>query len=94
MPITLLKSTVPAPPSSGKAAIFVDNADGVPKYVDENGVVHLLGSGSNGPQGNPGQDGKDGQIRFTGHGDPGTIIGSNPLDTYLDLDNGVVWKLT
>lgn len=41
-----------------------------------------------------GADGKDGQIRFTGHGAPGTIIGANPGDTYMNLDNGDIYKLS
>ena len=41
-----------------------------------------------------GADGKDGQIRFTGHGVPGTIVGANPLDTYMDLDTGNIYQLT
>lgn len=44
-----------------------------------------------GPVGIPG---KDGQIRFTGHGDPPVVIaGASPGDTYLDLDTGNVFKL-
>ena len=45
-------------------------------------------------QGPPGERGKDGQIRFTGHGAPPTVIvGSEPGDTYLDLDTGDIYKL-
>lgn len=45
-------------------------------------------------QGPPGARGKDGQIRFTGHGAPPTVIvGSEPGDTYLDLDTGDIYKL-
>lgn len=47
-----------------------------------------------GPPGANGADGKPGQIRFTGHGAPGTIIGASPNDTYLDLDTGVIYQLT
>lgn len=97
MPITLLQSPAPAKPSAGKAAIFVDAADSVPKYVDENGVVHLMGSGANGAtgqQGVPGNDGQDGQIRFTGNGPPGTIVGSRPDDVYLDRDTGILYILS
>lgn len=55
------------------------------------------GIGPKGDKGDPGTDGidgDDGQIRFTGHGVPGTIVGSSPNDTYLDLDTGDVYKLT
>ena len=42
----------------------------------------------------PGPPGKDGQIRFTGHGPPGTIVGAEPGDTYMDLSTGDIYKLT
>ena len=45
-------------------------------------------------RGTTGADGKSGQIRFTGQGDPSTIIGSEPLDTYLDTLTGDIWTLT
>lgn len=38
-----------------------------------------------GPEGDPGQ------IRFTGNGEPTTIIGSRIGDTYLDLDTGIIY---
>ena len=41
----------------------------------------------------PGPAGKDGQIRYTGVGPPGTIVGANPGDTYMDLSTGDVYKL-
>lgn len=45
-----------------------------------------------GPVGVPG---KDGQIRFTGRGEPPVVIvGATPGDTYLDLDTGDIYKLT
>lgn len=44
-------------------------------------------------RGTTGADGKPGQIRFTGQGDPGTIIGAQPLDTYLDTLTGTVHTL-
>lgn len=44
-----------------------------------------------GPQG---VAGKDGQIRFTGHGSPGVIVGASPNDTYMDLDTGDIYKLS
>lgn len=44
-----------------------------------------------GPVGAPG---KDGQIRFTGSGEPpAVIVGAQPGDTYLDLDTGNIFKL-
>lgn len=58
--------------------------------------------GPPGPQGEPGTGttpgppgpaGKDGQIRFTGHGPPGTIVGAEPGDTYMDLTTGDIYKL-
>ena len=48
------------------------------------------GSGIPGPTGPPG---KDGQIRFTGIGPPGVIVGAEPQDTYTDLATGDVYKL-
>ena len=37
---------------------------------------------------------KDGQPRFTGNGPPGTIIGAEPGDEYLDNDSGTIYRLT
>lgn len=31
---------------------------------------------------------------WTGHGPPGTIIGSHPGDEYLNLDNGDIYTLS
>ena len=46
-------------------------------------------------QGPPGPPGHPGQIRYTGHGPPPTVIvGAEPGDTYLDLDTGDIYKLT
>lgn len=45
-------------------------------------------------QGPQGERGKDGQIRYTGHGVPGVILGAEPGDTYLDLLTGEIYKLT
>lgn len=42
----------------------------------------------------PGPPGKDGQIRFTGEGPPGVLVGAEPGDTYMDLTTGDVYKLT
>lgn len=45
-------------------------------------------------QGPQGERGKDGQIRYTGHGaPPAVIVGAEPGDTYLDLDTGNIFKL-
>lgn len=41
------------------------------------------------------QDGRDGQVRYTGTGPPpAVIVGSRPGDTYMDLASGDVYKLT
>ena len=66
-------------------------------------VVERGPQGPKGDKGDPGEDaqmvgppgppGKDGQIRFTGMGPPGTIVGSSPGDTYMDLATGDVYKL-
>lgn len=53
------------------------------RYVKQSDIGDLKGA-----------DGKDGQIRFTGHGAPGTIVGANPGDTYMNLDNGDIYKLS
>lgn len=42
----------------------------------------------------PGPPGKDGQIRYTGNGPPGVIVGAEPGDTYIDLLTGDIFKLT
>ena len=47
-----------------------------------------------GEPGPPGPPGKDGQIRFTGNGPPGVIVGAEPGDTYMDLITGDIFKLT
>lgn len=44
-------------------------------------------------RGASGADGRPGQIRFTGEGAPGTIIGSQPADTYLDRLTGDIYTL-
>ncbi|MDO5623788.1 MAG: hypothetical protein Q4G71_03775 [Pseudomonadota bacterium] len=57
------------------------------------GVPGPCGPGG-GQAGPPGPPGKDGQIRFTGRGEPpAVIVGAEPGDTYLDLDTGNVFKL-
>lgn len=40
-----------------------------------------------------GRPGNDGQPRYTGHGEPGTILGSAPGDLYLDLDTYNLYQL-
>lgn len=49
--------------------------------------------GPQGEQGIQGERGDDGQIRFTGTGPPGLIIGARPGDTYMDLETGDIYKL-
>lgn len=44
-------------------------------------------------RGPAGADGTPGQIRFTGQGAPGTIIGAQPNDTYLDTLTGTIYTL-
>jgi hypothetical protein len=64
---------------------------------DTGGTGGTGGTGSvgpQGPQGPQGLPGKDGQIRFTGTGAPGTIIGASPGDTYLDTGTGTIYTLT
>ena len=63
------------------------------------GELHIWGGAAwtnAGPiQGPPGPPGHPGQIRYTGHGPPPTVIvGAEPGDTYLDLDTGDIYKLT
>lgn len=63
--------------------------DGVTPWT---GLLYAdFGAGVVGPKGDPGAPG---QIRFTGEGAPGTIVGANPNDTYLDLTTGDVYTLT
>lgn len=45
-------------------------------------------------EGIPGPPGRDGQIRFTGNGPPGVIIGAIPGDTYLDRLTGDIYVLS
>jgi len=37
--------------------------------------------------------GPSGQPRFVGSGPPGTIIGANPGDRYLDASTGIIYRL-
>lgn len=41
-----------------------------------------------------GPAGKPGQIRFTGNGAPGVILGAEPGDTYLDTSTGNIYTLS
>lgn len=41
-----------------------------------------------------GPAGKPGQIRFTGTGPPGVILGAEPGDTYLDTATGNIYTLS
>lgn len=44
--LTLLEGTTPATPDAGTKRLFVDEADHIPKTVDESDVVEELGGGS------------------------------------------------
>lgn len=46
-----------------------------------------------GPQGNPGPQGDPGQPRWSGQGVPGTIVGAEPGDVYLDIVTGITYVL-
>lgn len=50
--------------------------------------------GVQGPKGDKGDPGTPGQIRFVGNGAPGTLIGAQPGDQYLDRDTGDIYSLT
>ncbi|MBE2259276.1 MAG: hypothetical protein IAE88_10495 [Rhodobacteraceae bacterium] len=54
-------------------------------------TLTIAAPGAVGPQGPPG---KPGQIRFTGNGSPGVIVGSTPGDQYLDRNTGDIYELT
>lgn len=47
-----------------------------------------------GPQGPQGPTGSPGQPRWAGEGPPGTIIGAQPGDAYLDTLTGNLYQLT
>ena len=55
-------------------------------------VILVPSGGAQGPPGPPGP-GYAGEAWFYGSGPPGTIIGSQPGDNYMDLDTGTIWKL-
>ena len=46
-----------------------------------------------GPIAIPGPAGKAGNIHFKGHGAPGTILGAQPGDSYLDELTGTIYTL-
>lgn len=50
--------------------------------------------GPTGPGGPEGPPGRDAVGRFYGEGPPGTIIGSQPNDEYVDTLTGELYKLT
>lgn len=77
---------IPSGGTTGQVVAKSSNNDFEFNWVD-------AAAGNQGEPGPPGPKGKDGQIRFTGHGSPGTIIGASPDDTYLDLDSGNIYKL-
>jgi hypothetical protein len=47
-----------------------------------------------GPTGPAGPQGPKGAIQWYGNGAPGTIVGAQPNDLYLDKTNGNIYKLT
>jgi hypothetical protein len=51
-------------------------------------IVQVITSGPQGPPGPPGS-----VTTFSGMGPPGTIIGSSPGDTYLDITTGIIYVL-
>lgn len=76
--------------------------------VDQNNVVRIVGgpslvnivnagsvgpAGPLGPTGPTGPQGPVGGRRFYGSGPPGTIIGSQPNDEYVDVDTGDLYTL-
>lgn len=59
-------------PASGKATIFVDDADGLPKYKDDTGTVSTLGGGGGGSMTTIGT--------FTVTGSAATTLAASGLD--------------
>lgn len=59
-----------------------------------NQILNIALPNIGGSSGVDGTNGTNGQIRFTGYGPPGTIVGANPADTYMDLNTGDVYKLS
>lgn len=61
----------------------------------DDGHGHVWNSGAWVDIGNiRGPAGKPGQIRFTGMGAPGVILGAEPGDTYLDTATGNIYTLS
>ena len=80
---------LPAAASAGDTWVTRDDGHG----HTWNGAA-WVGIGPIAIQGPAGAAGKDGQIRYTGHGAPGVILGAEPGDTYLNLLTGEIYKLT
>lgn len=85
--LTFLKGSAPTTPASGKVALFVDSADGAPKYVDDAGTVHSL-QGTDGTNGTNGTNGADGHILTV------VALGSVSGAVTIDLSAGQVFTLT
>ena len=79
------------PDSANSGEVFVTRDDGNGYAWNGAAWVHI---GPIAIQGPAGAKGKDGQIRYTGHGAPGVILGAEPGDTYLDLLTGEIYKLS
>lgn len=75
-----------------RAAAVADQID--PLTDDVAPSQRAVAEALDGVVGQPGPPGKDGQIRFTGNGPPGTIVGAEPGDTYMDIISGDIYKLT
>jgi hypothetical protein len=93
MPLRLLKQTAAsvATPATGKASIFIDSADGLPKYKDEAGTVNSL-KGADGAAGSGDVDGPSSSTdntlpRFDGTGGK-TIQTSNVVVSDSDEISG------
>lgn len=82
-------SSLPATAADGDLWVARDTGHGYAWYG-----VAWVDIGPVALQGPAGERGKDGQIRYTGHGAPGVILGAEPGDTYLDTLSGVVYKLS
>ena len=79
------------PASGNRGEVWVTRDDGRGHAWDGSAWVDIGPIAIPGPAGAPG---KDGQIRYTGHGAPGVILGAEPGDTYLDLLSGEIYKLS
>jgi hypothetical protein len=93
MPLRLLKQTAAsvATPATGKASIFIDSADGLPKYKDEAGTVNSL-KGADGAAGSGDVDGPSSSTdntlpRFDGAGGK-TLQGSGVVVSDADEISG------